>query len=161
MKIARRSGISQSLDLFIIIAVVLACGGIVAAAATGLIGSASSSTTLQVVQSSLVGGTTPQLSLTIKNVGTQTITAASPVITLNILGATGATCPATGSTTWTGACTTTTAYVAWTGSSASLAPGSQVSFGATLTGITITSGATYSVSIVYGTASLSVKLLAQ
>lgn len=80
MKIPQvRPAISQSLDLFIIIGVVLAVGGVVASAATGLIGAATSVPSLQLVSFSLQG--TPAgtanggalLSLTLKNAGTSTL----------------------------------------------------------------------------------------
>ena len=74
-----RPAISQSLDLFIIIGVVLAVGGVVASAATGLIGAATSVPSLQLVSFSLQGtpaGTVDggtSLSLTLKNLGTSTM----------------------------------------------------------------------------------------
>jgi len=79
MKTNERSAISQSLDLFIIIGVVLAVGGVVASVATGLIGSATSVPSLQLVTMSLQGtaaGTADGgalLSMTLKNVGTSTV----------------------------------------------------------------------------------------
>lgn len=74
-----RPAISQSLDLFIIIGVVLAAGGVVASAATGLIGAVTSVPSLQLVTFSLQGtpaGTVDggaTLSLTLKNVGASTL----------------------------------------------------------------------------------------
>jgi len=161
MKIAKRSGISQSMDLFIIVAAVLAAGGVVTAAALGLINSATQSSTLQVTQSMLVGGGSPSLTLTVKNVGTTSIPSGTATISLNVAGATGCTDSTSGSTTWTGACTGS-APITWTGT-ASLAPGGQLSFAVTFGGTapTITSGTAYSVTVNLGSASTSTKLTAQ
>lgn len=91
MKISRRSGISQSLDLFIIIAAVLAVGGIVTATIFGLIGSATTNSSVQVVAVSLTGGTSATASpaafaITIKNTGTSTITCTPSTCTVTFAG---------------------------------------------------------------------------
>ncbi len=162
MKIAsNRKAISQSMDLFIIIAAVLAVGGVVTAAVYGLANSAATSSTLQITQSVLVGGTSPSLTLVVKNTGTATIPSGIVTIALNVAGALGCTDSMTGSTTWSGACTGS-APLAWTGT-ASLAPGTQMSFAVTFSGTvpTISSGSQYSVVVSLGSTSASLKLTAQ
>ena len=149
------------MDLFIIIAAVLAVGGIVTAAVYTLANSASSSSTLQVTESVLVGGSSPSLTLVVKNTGTATIPSGTATIALNLAGATGCTDSMTGSTTWSGACTGA-APLTWTGT-ASLAPVAQMSFAVTFGGTvpTITSGAAYSVTANLGSVSASIKLTAE
>jgi hypothetical protein len=154
MKTTRyRPAISQSLDLFIIIGVVLAVGGVVASAATGLIGSATSVPSLQLVSFSLAG--TPAgtanggtlLSLTLKNVGASTVMLGSSFsVTLDtntISTITGGNCTPGVPTSYAGA--TAVTYTAtllgacssgalkgmsWTGPSSPvpLAPGQQLTF---------------------------------
>jgi hypothetical protein len=157
MKTTRvRPAISQSLDLFIIIGVVLAVGGVVASAATGLIGSATSVPSLQLVSVSLQGTAagTPDggalLSLTMKNVGTTTVMVGSSFsVALNtntITTFTGGNCTPGYPTSYAGATavTYTTSLLGacssgalrgmlWTGPSAPvpLAPGQQLTFVAT------------------------------
>ena len=171
MKTTRRSGISQSMDLFIIIAVVLACGGIVAAAATGLIGSATSQSSLQVTQSTLVGGSTAVLTLQLKNVGTTTISLSTGG-TVTIAGITAltaaATCgaPTVSQGTWAaGTCALGATTISYSNTGTiTLAPGAQLSFSATISGGTpqpILSGTTYPVTYVFGSVSNTVKLTAQ
>lgn len=148
-----RSGISQSLDLFIIIGVVLAVGGIVATSATGLIGAAASVPSLQMVSLSLVGTPvgTPNggalLTMTLKNAGSSTVmvsSAFSVSLSTNIVTTfTAGTCtPGTptsfaGETavTYTGSLVGSCASGAlrgmtWTGpaSPVGLAPGQQLTF---------------------------------
>lgn len=75
MKIGRkRSAISQSMDLFIIIAAVLGVGGIVTASVYSLVNSATSNSSIVVVGASLRAGAGPgsspvAISLSIKNDG--------------------------------------------------------------------------------------------
>jgi len=162
MKFTRRRGISQSLDLYMIIGVVLAASVAVAASISSLVSSAGQSSTLQLSASSLVGGSAPALSLTVKNVGTTALSSGTITIALDIAGAVGCTDSMSGSITWSGACTGTSAPITWTGTT-SLASGAQVSFAVTFSGIvpTITSGSTYSVIVTLGGASTSAKLTAQ
>jgi hypothetical protein len=105
---ARRPGISQSLDLFIIIGAVLAVGGVVASAATGLIGSATSTPSLQLLSYTLAGsnacgtcGGPASLSLTMKNAGSSTVTIGSSfavIVATNSMSTTTSTaCTTTGS----------------------------------------------------------------
>jgi len=151
-----RPAISQSLDLFIIIGVVLAVGGVVASAATGLIGSATSVPSLQLVSLSLQG--TPSgtsnggavLSLTLKNQGTSTVMLSSSFsVTLDtntVTTFTGGNCtpgiptsyagaaPVTYTASLLGACSSGALRgMSWTGPSVAvpLAPGQQLAFVAT------------------------------
>lgn len=157
------------MDLFIIVAVVLACGGVVAAAATGLIGSATSQSTLQVTQSTLVGGTTAVLTLQLKNVGTTTISISTGTVTLAGITAltVGATCgaPTVSQGTWAGTCASGATAISYSNTGTiALAPGAQLSFSATITGGTpqpIVSGTTYPVTYTFGAVSNTIKLTAQ
>ena len=158
------------MDLFIIIAVVLACGGVVAAAATGLIGSATSQSSLQVTQSTLVGGPTSVLTIQLKNVGTSTINVSSGSITIaGITSLTAAaTCrgPSASQGTWAaGSCGIGATAISYTNTGTiTLAPGAQLSFTATISGGTpqpIVSGTTYPVTYAFGSVSNTVKLSAQ
>ena len=70
----RRIGISQSMDLFIIIAAVLGVGGVVTAALYNLVGSATSSTSIMVVGAATRAGASASssptaVSISIKNDG--------------------------------------------------------------------------------------------
>ncbi len=178
MKISRRSGISQSLDLFIIIAAVLAVGGIVTATIFGLIGSATTNSSVQVVAVSLTGGTSTTASpaafaVTIKNTGTSTITCSPSTCTLTFAGTN------TGSTTapaCSAPCTITSSPTGWaigggTNSSLSfnagtmtLTPGAQttlvldgpLTLGTNPSGMPVHgSGVAQTLSIIMGTASAS------
>ena len=166
----RRKGISQSMDLFIIIAIVLACGGVVAAAATGLIGSATSQSTLQVTQSTLVGGNTAVATLQLKNVGTTTINISTGTVTIAGITAltTAATCaaPTASQGTWAaGTCAIGATSISYINTGTiTLAPGAQLSFSATITGGApqpIVSGTTYPVTYTFGAVSNTIKLTAQ
>lgn len=159
------------MDLFIIIAVVLACGGVVAASAMGLIGSASSQSSLQATQSTLVGGSTAVVTLQLKNVGTSTINLSTGG-TVTIAGITtltgAATCgaPSVSQGTWgAGSCGIGASTVSYGNTGTiTLAPGAQLSFSATISGGTpqpIVSGATYPVTYAFGPVSNTIKLTAQ
>ena len=157
------------MDLFIIIAIVLACGGVVAAAATGLIGSATSQSTVQVTQSTLVGGTTAVLTLQVKNVGTTTINISTGTVTIAGITAltTAATCsaPTVSQGTWAGLCGLGATQISYSNTGTiTLAPGAQLSFSATITGGApqpIVSGTTYPVTYTFGAVSNTIKLTAQ
>ena len=56
MKVSRRGGISQSMDLFIIVAAVLGVGGVVSASIYNLVTSATTDTSVAVVEVSLRAG---------------------------------------------------------------------------------------------------------
>ena len=82
MKTERRAGISQSMDLFIIIAAVLGVGGVVTASIYGLVNSATASESIIVVGASVKAGATGSsppvaISLSIKNDGGSPISCTS------------------------------------------------------------------------------------
>ncbi len=170
MKIARnRRAISQSLDLFIIIAAVLAVGGIVTAAVFSLAGSATTNSFVGVVQVQAAGGTVTgainSFSITVKNTGSSTITG---IMTITLGGttqpATPVTLPApTGSDgTWAlgGAATFP---VQLTGTTVTLTPGEQVAVSqGAITGLTTgwTIGTKYTVTVAFGSAQQSITVTA-
>lgn len=174
MKISnKRNAISQSMDLFIIIAAVLAVGGIVAAAVFSLGGSATQQSSIQVTYISAQGSSTGvQLNsfiITIKNNGA---TAISGTMTVTLLGtkqpATPVTSPSpsaavsTGSTAgiWT---TAGSASVVFNGASVTLQPGGSVTvtftgpFGSALT-TGWAPGVQQSVNVLFGTAAQAVSV---
>jgi len=158
----RRKAISQSLDLFIIIAAVLAVGGVTFAAATGLIGSSSQSATLTLSSSAIAVGTSgSSLALQLKDVGTQSLSGTATITILGVNGVAGATCTSTGSVTWTGSCTTTTSPVSFTASGVTLAPGAALSISSQVTGITFTSGSQYVITVSLAASSATFKVTAQ
>jgi len=164
------------MDLFIIIAAVLAVGGVVAAAVFGLAGSASSNTSLQIVQASGQGSTTGTginaFSITLKNTGSTSIT--SQVLTITLGGtsgksATGNPTPsytATSGSSCAAAPTITDASTAIVTLSctATITPGGQLSInlGGALTSTQLTtgwtSGSTYTISVAAGGAQTSVNI---
>ncbi len=180
MKINKRSAISQSLDLFIIIAAVLAVGGIVTASIYGLIGSATTNSSIQVTQVSVSGAaspstTIPAFSITVKNIGSSSISCGG-TCTVTISGTVGsASGVCTGATVLSGAVSSGTAP-AWSGTCAASNPvvftttalvlpaGASVSLSAVgvsaLTPGCVT-GTSYTVDVVLGAATASIKLTAQ
>lgn len=144
MKIASsRSGISQSMDLFIIIAAVLAVGGVVTASIYGLAGSASSNASIQVVQASAQGGSASGstgiglVSITIKNTGSSPLSgtmmvtlggsedqAISPYQTVQAVTATGSNGATAG--TWSTQTGAANAVGTLTGTGVALPAGAQV-----------------------------------
>jgi hypothetical protein len=170
MKInARRAAISQSIDLFIIIAAVLAVGGVVTATIYGLAGSASSNSAIQVVQASAQGGGATSISsfsITVKNMGSTTISSGTVTVTL------GGSVEATGSTVPTPTCSSGTAGVVTvatgkpvqlTCSSLTLAPGNQVAISeGSITTLTTgwTPGTTYQVTVTFGSAQTTINVIA-
>ncbi|MBI3858811.1 MAG: hypothetical protein HY296_01010 [Thaumarchaeota archaeon] len=169
-----RKAISQSMDLFIIIAAVLGIGGVVTAATYGLVSSGASSTTAEILASTLTGGPpsgggTFTLSLTIKNVGTTpvTLSATSPInVTITgVKGVASSSCTQSGSLTWGSAhCLLPASLVDWVVTSGTVTPGQQVSLIATMTTTgtnPVVSGGSYAVNVLFGASSTSVKLNAQ
>jgi hypothetical protein len=170
MKInARRTAISQSIDLFIIIAAVLAVGGVVTATIYGLAGSASSNSAIQVVQASAAGGGATSInsfSITVKNMGSTTIT--SSAVTA-ILG--GSVQPATPKTLPAPTCSSGSGSLGGSAgnpvqvicSGVTLAPGAQVAISVgPISGLTTgwTSGTTYQVTVTFGTAQTTINVIA-
>jgi hypothetical protein len=167
----KRKGISQSMDLFIIIAAVLGIGGVVTASVYGLIGASSTNSSVLIVQGSVQGsatsGTITSFTITVKNSGSATVAGGTMTITLggSKQPATPVTVPApSGSTgTWTtgGAASSP---VALTGTSVTLAPGQQVAVSlGTISGLTTgyTTGTPYTITVTYGSAQTSITLTAQ
>jgi archaellum component FlaG (FlaF/FlaG flagellin family) len=178
----KRRAISQSMDLFIIIAAVLAVGGVVTAAVYSLAGSASTNSSIQVVSVSLTGGASAtsspvSLAITIKNTGSSSITCStatcSVVLTGTSFGATVPTCVAPCSVTSspTGWVTSIVASspVTFTGGSQVIAPGAQTTLVfngpftgtlTTLTGMPVHGSSTaQTINIVIGTASAQTSVL--
>ncbi len=163
------------MDLFIIIAAVLGVGGIVTAAAYGLVSSGASSSSVQVVESSLAGAPssgagTFTITLTIKDVGTSPVVlSATNPINVTITGVKGVTgtssCTHSGSLSWMCAhYSSANSMIDWAVTSGTVAAGEQVSLIGTVTTPTtnpVVSGTTYTVNVLLGTASASVKLTAQ
>lgn len=135
MKIERRSGISQSMDLFIIIAAVLGVGGVVTASIYNLVNSATADTSITVVGASLRAGpgTPAAVSVTVKNNGGSPITCSGSACQVVMVG-TSATTPACagsclvsgGALTW--AVSTANGPLTFTATGGSLAPGAETSF---------------------------------
>ncbi len=174
MKTSRRSAISQSMDLFIIIAAVLGIGGVVTAAVYGLAGSAVSNSSIQVVQASAQGGAVSAstsinaFSITIKNTGSSPITG---TLTITL----GGTKEANGSTVPTPTCSNGTggtvsvqsgSVVQITCSGVTLTPGEQVAIfeGTVGAGTPLTTGwnvgSTYAVTVLFGSAQTAINLVA-
>ncbi len=181
MKISnKRSAISQSMDLFIIIAAVLAAGGVVVTALSGLIGAAASQSNVTLTGIS-VASAGNSLSLTLKNTGTSSISiGASDAITISGLSVTTSTstsCPAptsyAGNTavSWTGTTSAGACNVAGTATSikfaasgpVSLLPGQLLSFTAdpVFSSSVFTSGSSYTVAITGPSISISENVVSQ
>ncbi len=168
------------MDLFIIIAAVLAVGGVVTAAVYSLAGSASTNASVQVVQASITGSPTATtlgaFSLTIKNTGSSTISCTTSSCQIQFSGTnTGATptptmtgLVASQGGTWTATATAAIPEILSPGSSFTLSPGQQVSLsftsllmGSAATGAP-TSSSTVTINVVgWGNAQASIKLTAQ
>jgi hypothetical protein len=172
-----RLAISQSMDLFIIIAAVLGVGGVVTAAVFGLANSGANSTTLQIVSASLVGGpsttsngSTSTLALSLKNLGTSTINLSQANI-LNVTtsqkGVSAATASATGSVTWSAQhAGLTNSLIGAYSDQGTVAPGSQITLLLTITTSNTTpapfaSGNQYTINILLPGYTTSIKLTAQ
>ncbi len=175
----RRKAISQSLDLFIIIAAVLGIGGIVTGAAYSLANSAATSTSIQIVQAATAGGTATSInafSITIKNTGTSTINCSTNAPCEVVLvdakqGSTPVTSPSPSGSTSAGASASWTISgdasgpVTFVTTSMTLSPGQQVSL--TEGTLTLTGGEGYvtgteeTVSVLFGPASAQINLIAQ
>ena len=136
MKFNRRSGISQSLDLFIIIAAVLGVGGVVRASIYILIASATADTSIAIVGATLRAGSAAPtaVSVTVKNNGGSPITCASSACQVVIAGTSvvsascvGACLVSGGTLTW--ALDTAAGPLTFTATGTSpLAPGEEASF---------------------------------
>ncbi|QQG48715.1 MAG: hypothetical protein HY247_08280 [archaeon] len=169
----KRKAISQSMDLFIIIAAVLAVGGVVAAAVYGLAGSATSNTSIQVSASYVSGGgsASPQsIAITIKNNGGSAVACTAPTCTVTIspgsigtaaLACSGA-CSLSGASWGLGSATTGPVTFTY---SATLSPGQQASFilngpfsGTTTFSTMAAKGSTVTINALFGTANSQVQI---
>jgi hypothetical protein len=185
MKITnQRTAISQSMDLFIIIAAVLGVGGVVTASIYNLVGSATSNSSVAVVGSSIVGAPNAQsppsaISVTIKNNGGSTINCSPSTCVVTFAGTNEGSTPATVSCS--GACMTSSpagwsltaaaagAPLQFNFGTGTLSPGSETSFsvngmtiGGTLTGVAMpTHGSSVTVNVVFGASSAQVTAIAQ
>jgi hypothetical protein len=136
MKITKRSGISQSMDLFIIIAAVLGVGGVVSASVYNLVNSATANTSIIIVGVALKAGPTAPtaVSVTVKNNGGSPITCSASACQVVIAGT------SVSSPTCAGSCLVSGGTLTWalntangpltftaTGASA-LSPGAETSF---------------------------------
>jgi hypothetical protein len=177
---SRRKGISQSMDLFIIIAAVLGVGGVVSASIYNLVNSATANSSIIVVGASLRAGTASPLaiSITVKNNGGSPISCATAgscqvVFAGTSTGSTAATCSGSctiasgGSLNWGLGSAAGPLTFQVTSSSTSFAPGAQTSFAIEGT-LTSGTGATYwtagtpvTINLLFGTASAQVTVVSQ
>lgn len=177
----QRKAISQSMDLFIIIAAVLAVGGVVTAAVYSLAGSASTNSSIQVVSVSLTGGASSSASpvafaITIKNTGSSAITCAPTTCLVTFAGASvstaaptcpAATCSIISSPSGWVVMTATSGPLNFNGGSMTVAAGAQTTLvltgaltTATFAGMPVhNSGTAQTINIVFGTASASTTVL--
>ncbi|MDG7007027.1 MAG: hypothetical protein JRN06_02145 [Nitrososphaerota archaeon] len=173
MKIGRRSGISQSMDLFIIIAAVLGVGGVVTASIYNLVDSATANTSITVVGVTLKAGPTAPtaVSVTVKNNGGSPITCSSSTCQVVMVG-TNVTAPACA-----GSCLVSGGTLTWalkpasgpltfmaTGESA-LPPGAETSFVVNGpiggTGTFWSAGEPVTLNVIFGSASAQVTVISQ
>ena len=173
MRINRhRSGISQSMDLFIIIAAVLGVGGVVSASVYNLVNSATANTSITIVGISLKAGSTAPtaISVSVKNNGGSPITCSGQTCQVVIAG-TSATTPSCaspcivsgGSLSWvvSGSTGPLTFYATGTDP---LAPGEETSFvvnGPLPPGTYWSSGQAVTVNALFGSASAQVTVISQ
>jgi hypothetical protein len=180
MKISRqRLGISQSMDLFIIIAAVLGVGGVVSASIFNLVNSATSNTSIVIVGVSLKAGASqadsPEaISVSVKNNGGGPISC-SPTTCQVVFAGTSAgssspscspPCTITSGGPMAWALGSTNGPLTFQAASAPLPPGDQTSF--VLNGPLLTTGASFwvagsavTVSAVFGSASAQVTVVSE
>lgn len=176
MKTSKRSGISQSMDLFIIIAAVLGVGGIVTASIYSLVNGAAANTSVAIVEASLKAGPTAPtaptaVSVTVKNDGGSPIECTASACEVVIAGT------SVSSPTCTGSCLVSGGTLTWalstssgpltftaTGGSA-LPPGGETSFvmngpiGGT--GTFWSAGEPVTLNVIFGPASAQVTVISQ
>ncbi|MDG6918609.1 MAG: hypothetical protein JRN62_04135 [Nitrososphaerota archaeon] len=171
MKVSRRRAITQTLDLFILIAAVLGVGALVITALYGLVGAATTNASIQVVTASATGGATSgsnsitALSITVKNSGSSNLPSNTMYIELG--GTSGSPTYTSGSILCNDVASGTAAVygtsVAIECSSVALAQGAQESI-VLLNPITMTvgwnEGTSYQVTVVYGNTQTSVTVTA-
>ncbi|MDE1853618.1 MAG: hypothetical protein KGI38_07715 [Thaumarchaeota archaeon] len=184
MKISnRRKAISQSMDLFIIIAAVLGVGGVVSASVYNLVSSATTNSSITIVGASLKAGATPSsspiaISLSIKNNGGDPIsctaaTSCQVVFAGTSTGTAAATCssPCTispgGALGWNVGASPGPLTFSAISATSELAPGAQTSFvlnGALSTTGTATfweSGSPVTINVLFGSATAQVTVVSQ
>lgn len=175
----RRRAISQSMDLFIIVAAVLGVGGVVSASVYNLVNSASSNSSVTVVGASLRAGATASaspmaISVSVKNNGGSPITCTSSSCQVVFAGtnagsavpscASPCTIASGGPETWTlGGANGPLSFVTGT---ATLGPGQEASF--VLNGALTTTAATFwtpgssvTINVLFGSASAQVTVISE
>ena len=173
MKISRRNGISQSLDLFIIIAAVLGVGGIVSASIYSLVDGATADTSITVAGAALKAGSAGPVavSVTVKNNGGSPITCSASACQVVMAGT------SVNSPTCTGSCLVSGGALTWTMSRASgpltfmatggspLPPGAEASFVVNGpiggTGTFWSAGEPVTLNVIFGSASAQVTVISQ
>jgi hypothetical protein len=172
LKINRRTAISQSMDLFIIIAAVLGVGGVVSASVYNLVNSATSNSSIAVVGVSLrAGATSPTaISVSVKNDGGSPITCTGQACQVVVAGTSVAAPSCTGSClvsggplSWVVSGTTGPLTFYATGSGA-LAPGEETSFvvnGPLPSGTYWSAGQSVTLNVLFGSASAQVTVVSQ
>jgi hypothetical protein len=176
----RHTAISQSMDLFIIIAAVLGVGGVVSASIYNLVNSATATASIVVVGASLRAGATSTasptaISFSVKNNGGSSISCTPSTCQVVFAGTgVGTTAPACtapctitsgGPETWTlgGA----NAPLTFQAGSAAFSPGAQTSFvlNGALSSLTAgsfwASGASVTINVLFGSASAQVTVVSQ
>ncbi len=173
MKISRRrSAISQSMDLFIIIAAVLGVGGVVSASVYNLVNSATANTSITVVGASLRAGSPAPAAITVsvKNNGGSPITCTAQSCQVVIAGTSVTTPSCSGSCiayggTLSWAVSTTTGPLTFYATGASpLAPGAETSFvvnGPLPSGTYWSAGQPVTINVLFGSASAQVTVISQ
>ena len=173
MKVSRRGGISQSMDLFIIVAAVLGVGGVVSASIYNLVTSATTDTSVAVVEVSLRAGSAAPaaISMTVKNNGGSPIACGGSACQVVIAATSGA------SPACAGSCLVAGGVLSWaldaaagpltfiaTGGSA-LAPGAETSFVVNGpvggTGTFWSAGDPVTLNVIFGSASAQVTVISQ
>ena len=173
MKISkRRRAISQSMDLFIIIAAVLGVGGVVSAAVYNLVNSATANSSVAVVEASLKAGAAAPtaISVSVKNNGGSPIACTGSSCEIVIAG-TSVTTPSCsgpclvsgGAQTW--ALSTATGPLSFTATGPDLAPGEETSFVVNGrvggTGTFWSAGEPVTINVLFGSASAQVTVVSQ
>ena len=183
MKIStRRTAVSQSMDLFIIIAAVLGVGGVVTASIYNLVSSATANSSVTIVGASLKAGTASTnspvaVAVSVKNDGGDPITCSTAtsceVVFAGTSTGTAASCtpPCTiisgGTLTWELVTTGGPLTFDLSAGGSQLAPGAETSFvvsgsiGVTGTGTFWTSGSPVTISVLFGSASAQVTVISQ
>lgn len=171
MKMSRKRAITQTLDLFILIAAVLGVGAIVTATLFSLVGAATTNANIQVVTASATGGapsgstSIAAFSITIKNAGSSNLP--SNILYVELGGTSGTPTYTGGSILCNNAGTGTVAVygasIAIECPSVALIQGAQESI-VVLNPITMTTGwnegNSYQVTVVYGNTQTSITITA-